>query len=150
MRRTLPHVATGLLALTVLAGLPARCPSQILYARPYSGSYFRNTNYGTAIYLEPNVRPNLANAYPNTFNGGYFYTMPPLTYNAAATIGTTYAVVPPPAVNYYAARTPVYAVSPYYNTPVVTPTVGGRYFTATDVGYQPAGPASYFNPPYGP
>jgi hypothetical protein len=156
IRATIVAVAS----LAALLSVPAQSDAQILYARPYSGSYFRNTNYGTGVFLEPNVRYNLTfvnmrSAYPGVNQPlspiNFFRPVP--EYFRPIVVAPVYSMAPRPEFTYYNAQpaTVNYSAGYYRQPPTPTNASGGGYFaTATDVNYQPANTGAYFSQGYYP
>jgi hypothetical protein len=157
------QIRGAIVAVASLAGLlavPGQSDAQVLYARPYSGSYFRNTNYGTGIYLEPNVQYNLAfvnmrSAYPGVnqpLTPINFYRPVP-EYFRPIVVAPVYSMAPRPEFTYYNAQpgTVNYSAGYYNRPPAPTNANGGGYYTtASDLNYQPAVTGAYFSQGYFP
>jgi hypothetical protein len=160
MRYPIRATIVAVASLAALLSVPVQSHAQVLYARPYSGSYFRNTNYGTGIYLEPNVRSNLAfvnlrSAYPGVnqpLSPINFYRPVP-EYFRPIVVAPVYSMAPRPEFTYYNAQpgTVNYSAGNYLPPPTPTNASGGGYYTtASDLNYQPAGTGAYFSQGYFP
>jgi hypothetical protein len=149
-------------SLAALLSVPGQSNAQVLYARPYSGSYFRNTNYGTGIYLEPNVQYNLAfvnlrSAYPGVnqpLSPINFYRPVP-EYFRPIVLAPVYSVAPRPEFSYFGTQpsTVNYGAGYFYQPQAPTTSAyggGGYYTTASDMNYQPAVSGAYFSQGYYP
>ena len=157
------QVRAAIVTVASLAGIlsvPGQSDGQVLYARPYSGSYFRNTNYGTGIYLEPNVQYNLAfvnmrSAYPGVnqpLSPINFYRPVP-EYFRPIVLAPVYYVGPRPEFSYFGAQptTVNYSAGYFYQPGAPTTAAGGGYYTtASDINAQPAVTGAYFSQGYYP
>jgi hypothetical protein len=137
-------------AIAVPLAVAARSDAQIYYARPYSGSYFRNTNYGPGIYQLPNTATNLRYS---QLRSAYPAINPVVALNpyARESLMIMHQQVPTASGGYYHSQ-PVTGVAPqtsyFYPAPTSAPANNTGYFTtASDVnsgfggyyssGYQP-------------
>jgi hypothetical protein len=150
VRPHLSFLAIGLASLAGALATPGESKAQILYARPYSGSYFRNTNYGPGIYRQPNVQTNvryiqMRSAYPPT---DPVFALNPYSTEARR---MNFQAVPTGTGGFFysqpSAPAPVnYSTGNYYSAPAATTTVNttGYYTTASDM----SSGGAYYGPGY--
>jgi hypothetical protein len=153
----------GIVTVASLAGIlsvPGQSHAQVLYARPYSGSYFRNTNYGTGIYLEPNVQYNLGFVYMRSAYPGVNQPLSPINfyrpvpeYFRPIVLAPVYTAGLRPEFSYYSSAPGAVSYGNgffYQPAPPTTASGGGYYTTASDINSQPAVTGAYFSQGYYP